>query len=114
MTDKCSYYLHSMPQLVQDELSELTWHSAVRVLACRKFDCHHSILSAESSISSVCELFLSLITAQLSPSAALKCTPLLVPSCDLLVFLFQAFPLFMPAASFSQVICAPSLKQKTP
>lgn len=47
-------------------------------------------------------------------SAALRCIPLLVPSCDLLVFLFQAFPLFMPAASFSLVICTLRLKQKTP
>lgn len=68
MTDKCSYYLHSMSQLVQCELGELTWHSALRVLACRKFVCYNSILKAESSISSVCELFLSLIIAQLSPS----------------------------------------------
>lgn len=77
MTDKCSYYLHSMPQLVQHELGELTWHSAVRVLACRKFVCYSSILNAESSISSVCELLLSLITAQLNLSAAPRCIPLL-------------------------------------
>ena len=65
MTDKCSYYLYSMPQLVQHELGELTWYSVVRMLACSKFDFF----------------------------------------CNLLVFLFQVFPLFMRAASFSQVIC---------
>lgn len=75
MRDKYSYYLYSMPQLVQHELGELTWYSAVKVLTCRKFAFYSSIANAKSSISSVCELFPSSITAQLSPSAALRCIP---------------------------------------
>lgn len=105
MMDKCSYYLYNMPQLVQHKHGELTWYSAVKVLACRRFAFYSRIANAKSPISSVCELFPSSITAQFSPSAALRLLriPLLVPGCNLLVFLFQAFP-FMLAASFSQVI----------
>lgn len=82
-----------------------SWCSVVKLLACRRFAFHYRIADAKNFILSDCELFPSLITAQLSPPAALRHTPLPFPGCNLLMFLFQVFSLLVPAASFFQVNC---------